>query len=303
MNPSLRSFIAINVVVAIGALVAWAGSDHSLSYQNISLFWWCALLAFVIQWLAFIPAYLRQTEHFYDLVGSSTYLSVVALALWLGGKSDERSLIVAVLVAVWAVRLGSFLFLRISQDGKDSRFDLIKPKPLRFLFAWTLQGLWVFFTLAAVLVVLTSEQSKPLGVVGYVGIALWVVGFALEVVADRQKRVFRAARERGETGPFITTGLWAHSRHPNYFGEILLWLGLAVVAAPVMNDWQWVGMISPIFVTLLLTRISGVPMLEKSSDKKWGDDASYQAYKARTPVLIPKLFVGSESQTAIDTAK
>jgi len=291
MNPSLRSFIAIAVVVGIGALVAWAGSDSSLFYQNISVFWWCGILAFAIQWLAFIPAYLKQTEHFYDLVGSCTYLSVVGLALWLGGNQDPRSLIVAVLVAVWAVRLGSFLFLRISQDGKDDRFDKIKPKPWRFLFAWTLQGLWVFFTLAAALVVLTSEQTKPLSLIGYVGIALWLIGFAMEVIADRQKRVFRAARARGETGPFITTGLWAHSRHPNYFGEIVLWLGIALIAVPIMQGWQWIGLVSPLFVIALLTRVSGVPMLEKKSDAQWGNDPSYLAYKEQTPVLIPKLFV------------
>ncbi len=291
MNPSLRSFIAIAVVVGIGALVAWAGSDNSLFYQNISVFWWCGILAFAIQWLAFIPAYLKQTEHFYDLVGSCTYLSVVGLALWLGGNQDPRSLIVAVLVAVWAVRLGSFLFLRISQDGKDDRFDKIKPKPWRFLFAWTLQGLWVFFTLAAALVVLTSEQTKPLSLIGYVGVALWLIGFAMEVIADRQKRVFRAARARGETGPFITTGLWAHSRHPNYFGEIVLWLGIALIAVPIMQGWQWIGLVSPLFVIALLTRVSGVPMLEKKSDAQWGNDPSYLAYKEQTPVLIPKLFV------------
>ncbi len=302
MNPSLRSFIAIVVVMGIGALVAWAGSDNSLTYQGLSVFWWCGILAFAIQWLAFIPAYLKQTEHFYDLVGSCTYLSVVGLALWLGGNQDARSLIVALLVAVWAVRLGSFLFLRISQDGKDDRFDKIKPKPWRFLFAWTLQGLWVFFTLAAALVVMTSEHTKSLGLIGYVGIALWLIGFTLEVVADRQKRVFRAARARGETGAFITTGLWARSRHPNYFGEIVLWLGVALVAVPVMQGWQWIGLVSPLFVIALLTRVSGVPMLEKKSDAQWGDDPSYQAYKEQTPVLIPKLFISKVDSNSAEAS-
>lgn len=300
MNPSVRSFIAITVVVAVGALVAWAGSDNSITYNGVSIFWWCGLLAFGIQWIAFIPAYLKQTEHFYDLIGSTTYLTVVALAFWLSGKSDARSLIVSVLVAIWAVRLGSFLFMRISQDGKDSRFDQIKPKPWRFLFAWTLQGLWVFLTLAAVLVVLTSEHSQPLDMIGYLGIALWGVGFAIEAISDRQKRQFRAARERGETGPFITTGLWAYSRHPNYFGEIVLWLGLAVVAIPVMSGWQWVGIVSPLFVTLLLTRVSGIPMLEKKSYDQWGDDESYQRYKAQTPVLVPRLVPRSAADSQVN---
>ncbi len=289
MPRSLRSLIAINVVVAIGIAVAWAGSHNSLSYQNMAVFGWCGLLAFAIQWIAFVPAYLKQTEHFYDLTGSCTYIAVVGLALWLGGKTDSLSLIVAAMVSLWALRLGSFLFLRIRVDGNDSRFDKIKPDPMRFFTTWTLQGLWVFLTLAAVLVILTSQQTAAIGITSIIGIALWVIGFLIEVIADRQKRVFRKARARGETGPFISSGLWAYSRHPNYFGEIVLWAGLAIVALPLMQGWQWIGLISPIFVFLLLTRVSGISMLEQKADNQWGDDPAYQAYKTNTPALIPAL--------------
>ena len=179
-----------------------------------------------------------------------------------------------------------FSSLRISKSGKDSRFDEIKTQPGRFLVAWTLQGLWVLLTAAAALAVVTGGVREPLGAVGIVGIAVWVLGMSIEVLSDRQKSAFKA--DPANAGRFIDTGLWAWSRHPNYFGEIVLWLGIAIVALEVLQGWQWVTLISPVFVTLLLTRVSGVPMLEDKADERWGGQPDYEAYKARTPVLILK---------------
>jgi steroid 5-alpha reductase family enzyme len=185
--------------------------------------------------------------------------------------------------------LGSFLFVRILQDGGDGRFDDIKPRFARFLATWTLQGLWVFLTLCAALAAITSRYAVPVGWIAALGAAVWICGFAMEVIADRQKREFRKNRAATEGGAeFITTGLWAWSRHPNYFGEIVLWIGIAIIAAPALNGWQWVTMISPVFVTLLLTKVSGVPLLEARADAKWAGDADYEAYKRNTPVLIPR---------------
>jgi steroid 5-alpha reductase family enzyme len=113
------------------------------------------------------------------------------------------------------------------------------------------------------------------------------VGFALEAVADQQKRRFRERPENA--GRFIATGLWAWSRHPNYFGEILLWTGVALVALPALDGWQLATLLSPVFVTLLLTRVSGVPLLEERADARWGDDPEYLAYKKRTPLLVPRI--------------
>jgi steroid 5-alpha reductase family enzyme len=120
-----------------------------------------------------------------------------------------------------------------------------------------------------------------------VGFLIWVFGFAFEVIADSQKSRFKA--DPANEGKFINTGLWARSRHPNYFGEIVLWIGVAVIAFPVLQGWQLVTLISPVFVTLLLTRISGLPMLERRADETWGGQEDYEAYKGRTPVLIPRL--------------
>ena len=133
---------------------------------------------------------------------------------------------------------------------------------------------------------MTSAQPAPLGLIGFVGMAIWATGFAIEVVSDRQKRAFR--NNPANAGRFITTGLWSWSRHPNYFGEIILWLGIALIALQSLSEWQYVTLISPLFVFLLITRVSGIPPLESRAEERWGDDPDYQAYKARTPVLFPR---------------
>ena len=268
--------------MVLGGLIAVAGNSGSFIAFGAGIFGLCVLLAFAIQWIVFVPSYLAQTEHYFDLTGSLTYLSVIALALALSPAADLRAIIIGLLVTTWAVRLGTFLFRRIKQDGSDSRFDEIKPNFARFLSAWSLQGVWVSVTAAAGLAAITSQNKTALGIIGSVGIAVWLTGFSIEVVADRQKRQHRAAHP----GEFISSGLWAWSRHPNYFGEILLWVGIAIIALPALAGWQYATLISPVFVYLLLTRASGVPLLEAKSDAKWGDDPEYQAYKDKTPVLM-----------------
>ena len=141
-------------------------------------------------------------------------------------------------------------------------------------------------TTACAVAIITSGNDKSLGIVAYIGIAVWLFGFAIEVISDRQKTAFRKNPEN--SGKFITTGLWAWSRHPNYFGEIVLWTGIAIIALPILSGGQWITLISPIFIFLLLTRVSGIPMLEAKADKKWGDNADYQSYKNNTPALMMK---------------
>ena len=281
-----NALIALPLVILIGAGVAWAGSQGSASFRGIPIFALGVGLAFLIQWLAFVPAYLLQTEKFYDLTGSLTYITVIVVSLVLSPDPDNRSLLLTGLVLLWAGRLGTFLFRRILRSGKDERFDEIKPSWIRFLNAWTLQGLWVTFTLSAALAAITTTFQKELGIFALMGFLIWVFGFTIEVTADAQKSRFRAQPEN--QGRFINTGLWRWSRHPNYFGEITLWAGAALIALPVLRGWGLVGLISPLFVALLITRVSGVPMLEERADQKWGGQEDYQAYKANTPVLIPR---------------
>ena len=267
-----------------------AGSQGGNTVVGIPVFGLMVGLAFLIQWLVFIPAYIFQTEKFFDLTGSITYISVIGVAVCYSKYSyelDARSVLVAALVIAWALRLGTFLFTRIKKAGKDDRFDELKPSFIRFLNVWTIQGLWVTFTAAAALVAITTTTRKELDAFAIIGLLVWIFGFTIEVIADYQKSRFSANPEN--KGKFIQTGLWSRSRHPNYFGEIMLWIGIAIIAIPVLQGWQWVAMISPIFVTLLLTRVSGIPLLEKKADKKWGGQEDYETYKKDTPVLIPRL--------------
>jgi len=285
-KENLRNYAGVLIAVLLGLGVAAAGSQGGYKLGSMPIYALGVLAAFVIQWLAFIPAYLLKTEKFYDLAGSITYLSVMFLAVALTPVRDLRSWVLLALVGVWAVRLGSFLFMRIKKAGEDRRFREIKRSFGRFLQAWTLQGLWVTFSLAAALAVITSQERVPADAFLVIGVLVWLSGFAVEVTADRQKSRFRADPEN--QGQFINTGLWAWSRHPNYFGEIVLWVGVMIIALPVLRGWQWVSLISPIFITILLTRISGVPLLEQRADEKWGGQADYEAYKASTPVLFPR---------------
>lgn len=278
------ALVATLITVLVAAGVAWAGSQGGYEVAGLPLFGLAVVLIFLIQWIVFVPSFLWHTEKFFDLTGSLTYLTVTALAVLLSPVRDARSVVLWIMVSVWAMRLGYFLFTRIQRDGHDGRFDELKVSFPRFLMTWTLQGLWISLTLAAALVAITAQGRKELGLVEGIGILIWLVGFGVEAVADDQKRRWRANKRN--KGKFIHTGLWAWSRHPNYFGEILLWIGVAIIALPVLQGWQWVALISPIFVTLLLTRISGVPMLESRADEKWGGQPKYEAYKAKTPVLI-----------------
>lgn len=283
---TLNSLLGIVAAVAIGALVVLAGSEGSRTVGSLAVFALCGTLAYVINWVAFVPSVLARTEHYYDLTGSITYITVVVVALALSDELDARAVIVGVLVLVWALRLGTFLFRRVRRSGKDARFDQIKTETLRFLMAWTLQGLWVLLTAACALAIITGVEREPIGWAGIVGIVVWLTGFGVEVIADRQKSAFKA--DPSNDGRFITSGLWAWSRHPNYFGEMVLWTGIAIMALPVLSGWRWLMLISPVFVVLLLTRVSGIPMLEARAEERWGNDDEFREYTAATPVLIPR---------------
>ena len=227
-----------------------------------------------------------ETEHYYDLVGSLTYLATTALALILARPNNTRSWLLFALIVIWAGRLGTFLFRRVRATGKDGRFDRIKQSFVRFLLAWSTQALWVIFTAAAAHAAIGSAESVPLGWWAAIGLLVWLIGFGIEAVSDAQKDRFRS--DPSNQGRFITDGLWAWSRHPNYFGEIMLWVGVALIAVPALSGWQYITLLSPVFVWALLTRVSGVPMLERRADKRWGGQDDYEAYKSATPVLVPR---------------
>jgi steroid 5-alpha reductase family enzyme len=169
---------------------------------------------------------------------------------------------------------------------------------VRFLQVWVIQGAWVSITAAAAWIAISTDAGAraPIGWLTVVGIVVWALGMVIEIVADAQKSAFRA--DPANKHEFIRTGLWSRSRHPNYFGEIVIWVGVFLTAAPVLAGWQWVALLSPLFVILLLTRVSGIPLLEARAEKKWGDRADYIAYRESTPSLIPRLTRPSVRETA-----
>lgn len=284
-KENLRYLIGILVILLLGLGLAAGGSQGGFDVKGFPIYALGIAVAFVIQWIVFIPAYINKTEKFFDLTGSITYLSVMILAVILSPVRDFRSWLLLGMVSLWAIRLGTFLFQRIKKAGEDRRFREIKKSFLRFLQTWTIQGLWVSFSLAAALVVITSQQRVPLDIFAVVGFLIWVAGFSVEVIADRQKSAFKD--DPANEDKFIRSGLWSWSRHPNYFGEIVLWIGVMIIALPVLTGWQWVALISPVFITILLTRVSGVPLLEERADEKWGGQAEYEDYKLNTSILIP----------------
>ncbi len=280
--------IILFFVITIVALIVSAVDNNSVKIYGYSSVFLCSILIFGIQWIAWVPASISKTERFFDITGGITYLAVIFFSLWTGslnGQITTRQIVISILVVIWALRLSSFLYLRIHRTGKDGRFDDLKTSPIRFLVPWTLQGLWIFLTLNVVIVVNSQSSSGiPLGIWDLIGMTLWLSGFAIEVIADNQKSKFNIEGNKF----WIDTGLWSYCRHPNYFGEILLWLGIACFGISCLSGLEFVALISPIFVYLLLTKVSGIPILDTRALTKWGDNKEFINYRSNTPALIPK---------------
>ena len=245
------------------------------------------IVAVLLQIIFFIPSFLLKTEKYYDLVGSLTYIATVSLAYFSVENKTMIDSIIYFYVMVWALRLGIYLFRRVRNDGKDVRFEQAKRHFLWFLQYWMGQALWVSLTACTAIIGILSPEDDLLPVLAMIGMALWLSGFTIESISDYQKRVFR--KENNPSESFIHTGLWARSRHPNYFGEIMLWTGIAVIALNTLTGIEYITLISPIFVYILLTRMSGINKLEQIADERYGHLEEYQRYKRNTPVLVPNL--------------
>ena len=279
--------VITNILISVLSFAISYGIAHltgSVIVKN------AVLLAYVIHWIAYIPAYLFQTEKFYDLTGSVTYLSVVwfvFLSTYQSISLNFGNLILVLLISIWTIRLGLFLFMRIHKAGEDKRFRTIKTSASQFFMTFTLSGLWVTLCSMCALVAISSPEGLVMNALTYVGIILFIIGFGIEIVADNQKTAFRSIEANKDS--FITSGLWSKSRHPNYFGEVLLWFAIAVISFSSLEGLQLITLISPIFTYILLVYVSGVRMLEDMNDKKWADNEQYKSYKKNTPMLFPKL--------------
>ena len=266
------SFFAVLISVSLGILTGIDEVRNGI------------ILSFVIHWLLFIPAYIFKTEKFYDLTGTISYISIVLYVLLSSsdGIVNFGNIIVSCLIIIWTLRLGAFLFIRIKKAGEDKRFREIKKSFSWFLMAFTVSGMWV--SICTICALTGISNGIELTMVTYIGIIIFIIGFATEIIADNQKTNFR--KIEGNKDKFITTGLWKYSRHPNYLGEIILWTGVTIISYSSLEINQLFTLISPIFTYLLLVHVSGINFLEKSGEKKWGHLDDYKEYQRKTPRLF-----------------
>ena len=269
----LISFLTFSICIFIANLTG---------IQNIT---YAVLFIFLIHLLIFVPSYFFQTEKFFDLTGTISYVSSVLFIFFKSNTVESinfGSLVLSTFIIIWSLRLGTFLFLRIKKAGKDRRFNEIKKSFSWFFMAFSTSGMWV--TICSICALTGIANGIIFSTTTIIGIIIFIVGFTIEIIADLQKTKFRANVDNKDK--FISIGLWKYSRHPNYLGEIILWLGISLISFSSLEGFQYVTLISPIFTYLLLVNVSGINLLEKSGDKRWGMLESYKKYKEKTPRLI-----------------
>lgn len=244
------------------------------------------MFSFAINGVMFLVAYKKKTDKLTDI---SYALTLLSLAIYgaIDGKIDSvYHWGLVFMVALWAFRIGGYLLMRIRKIGKDKRFDDKRDNFVKFGSFWALQAITVWVVMLGVLQYLSASVGNAGFVYLVIGFSMWALGLGIEATADMQK--FRFINDPKNKGKWISTGLWKYSRHPNYFGEILVWLGVFIyVSSILVGDKQLLALASPVFITFLLVFVSGIPLLEKSADKRWGENKKYQQYKDETSILIP----------------
>ena len=285
MSKEIRSGLITVVFLIFIYLLSFLGTGIDMKIKTFNAFNYLLGISVVIQIIFFIPSFIFKTEKLYDLIGSSTYLIVISYAYFSIHDKTVTDTFLFIFVATWAVRLGTYLFTRINRDKEDVRFEKAKRNFFWFLQYWMGQALWVSITSCAAVIAILKNEDNSFNIFLILGSIVWIGGFTIEVLADLQKNKFK--KNQDTYSKFISTGLWSKSRHPNYFGEISLWIGIYLISVPSFTGIEYLTLISPIFVYILLTRMSGINMLEKIADQRYGNLPEYQEYKKNTPVLIP----------------
>jgi steroid 5-alpha reductase family enzyme len=242
------------------------------------------IASFAIQGAFFAFAASLKTDKVTDLSYSLSFALLSAFLVIANRAFAPVQLAVAAFVLIWAARLGGYLLARIIKIGKDARFDDKRGDFLKFLAFWVLQAVSVWAIMLPVTVLLSLPEPEPFGALSIAGAAIWALGFGIEAMSDAQKYAFK--NDAANKGRWIQSGLWKYSRHPNYFGEVLLWWGLFLVVLPSLSASTIFAVIGPLFISLLILFVSGIPLLEKSAEEKYGSDPDYRDYKKRTSVFL-----------------
>lgn len=208
-----------------------------------------------------------------------------------------RSAVLTVLICIWAVRLGVFLFMRVLVRKRDDRFDKLRTSVVKFASFWALQAAWVISItwpltlLNAAIVAAPEVRAWRFNLFDMVGWAVWALGFYFEVMADHQRLLHAQIPKAERAPPFMCTGLWSFSRHPNYFGEILLWFGVAFTAFQGVSSWSILAaltvFVSPAVSFYFIVYISGLPLAEARDDRRYSRLLAFQQYRALTSPLFP----------------
>lgn len=244
------------------------------------------LLSVAFNLALFVPAYIFKTDKLTDISYALTFIALVAI-LVLTSPLSLHGIMLTVVIILWAIRLGGFLLIRIAKTGKDQRFDGRRENFFSFASFWLLQGVsvWVIL-LPAILFFENAQEQASLPLLAVIGAVVTLIGLSIETIADAQKFAFK--NNPANKNSWIATGIWKYSRHPNYFGEILVWIGVYLIVLPSLTvSSALFALLSPLYITSLLLFVSGIPLLEKSADERWGKDPKYQEYKEVTSVLIP----------------
>lgn len=240
--------------------------------------------ALLINAVLFVIAFKLQSDKLTDISYALSFLALDVIAFLYARHRTAFSWVLLLLVALWGVRIGGFLLYRVLSVGKDRRFDGMRESPVRFGKFWLGQALTAWVLMLPVTI--AQYRGGELGLAVYAGICLWAIGLVVEALADYQKFAFK--RDPSNRDKWIQQGIWRYSRHPNYFGEILVWTGIYVYTFTALQGLEKIlGLASPLLIAAVLLFVSGVPILEKSADARWGRLKAYRVYKAHTRLLLP----------------
>lgn len=250
----------------------------------LNLILYSALAVFLYMILIFIIAQKKKDNSIVDIAWGPGFILVSILTFWISQNFVLRQILVCALVVIWGTRLAVHIIVRNRGRGEDYRYAKWRRDWGKWFFfrsffqIFMLQGV-ILLVIVYPVILINHASGSGIQVLDTIGVAIWLIGFFFEAIGDYQLLKFK--RRPDSKGRIITHGLWRYTRHPNYFGETLIWWGIFLIALAVR--YGWTAVISPLLITFLLLRVSGVAMLEK----KYIGNKNYEDYARRTSVFIP----------------